>query len=80
MPASPRQIASGFLSLAQQAEKHIAKTFGEMTAADIQDAIDILSEQRRTERRGNHYLKSSVPFAIFILARYRDLILVKKGH
>lgn len=76
---TPRQLAQGFLTMAQQAEQHISKHFGEVTVADLNSAIEILFEQRRQERRNNRYPKSSIPFAIYLISRYRDLNLVKKG-
>lgn len=76
---TPRQLAQGFLTMAQQAEQHIAKHFADMTVSDLNSAIEILTEQRRGERRNNHYPPSSIPLAIKLLSTYRDQTLAKKG-
>lgn len=76
---TPRQLAQGFLTMAQQAEQHIAKHFADMTVSDLNSAIEILTEQRRGERRNNHYPPSSIPLAITLLSTYRNKTLAKKG-
>lgn len=77
---TPRQLAQGFLTMAQQAEQHIAKHFADMTVSDLNSAIEILTEQRRGERhQGSAYPPSSIPLAITLLSTYRNKTLAKKG-